>query len=215
MEELQVQWWGLTDYAEALSRQQELFLARQQRKISDTLVVTEHRPVITLGSGTTQEDILVSEEEIALNGIKLCRIGRGGRVTYHGPGQLIIYPIIHLEQCRKDLHRYRWLLEEVCISVLKQLNLQGARRQGYPGIWVGAAKIASLGIQVRKWVTMHGLALNVTHHLEGFSFINPCGIKGCDITSLEYQLGYPPELELVAKQAVQQFSLHFKYSKLN
>jgi lipoyl(octanoyl) transferase len=181
-------------YEDVYQFQKTLVEQRICREIPDTLLLGEHPHVITLGRGTHLENLLRQSLDIPV-----VEIERGGDVTYHGPGQLVGYPILQLRDGECDLHRYLRNLEEVLIRVLAHYGLQGARKPGWTGVWVGERKIASIGVAVRKWVTYHGFALNISTQLECFNRINPCGLPAAVMTSLAEQLPghpHPQELEM-------------------
>jgi lipoyl(octanoyl) transferase len=165
-------------YETIYARQKSLVEARIKGGIPDTLLLGEHPNVITIGRGTHVENLLATQE------IPVVEIERGGDVTYHGPGQRVGYPILQLEDGERDLHRYLRNLEEVLIRVLRYYDLEGRRNPGWTGVWVGDHKIASIGVAVRKWVTYHGFALNVSTDLSYFQRINPCGLPATVMTSL-------------------------------
>ena len=181
--------WGLTDYKEAVQLQLQIVAQRIRDEVPNTLIFTEHRPVFTLGARKGAVDNLLWNASMReMKGIALVKANRGGDITYHGPGQLVAYPIIKLRKRNRDLHRYLRDLEEVVINALGFLGLAADRRQGMTGIWFGTRKIAAIGVAVRSWVTYHGTALNVTHNLSNFDGIIPCGITDCSVTSLEAEL---------------------------
>ncbi len=181
--------WGLTDYKEAVQLQLQIVAQRIRDEVPNTLIFTEHRPVFTLGARKGSVDNLLWNASMReMKGIALVKANRGGDITYHGPGQLVAYPIIKLRKRNRDLHRYLRDLEEVVINALGYLGLAADRRQGMTGIWFGTRKIAAIGVAVRSWVTYHGTALNVTHNLGNFDGIIPCGITDCSVTSLEAEL---------------------------
>lgn len=184
--------WGRTRYAEAWDRQNALVTQRIAGEIGDTLVFTEHEPVYTIGlRGGAAEHLVWSAERLAREGIEVVKTNRGGDITYHGPGQIVGYPIVSLAE-RKDLHAYLRFLEQVLINSLGCLGLAAARRQGKTGIWLGQRKIAAIGVAVRRWVTYHGFALNVNVALDHFGGIVPCGIAATDgtVTSMAAELGH-------------------------
>lgn len=156
----------------------------------ETILLVEHPPVLTLGAAFHAENLLLSEDEYRARGIETVRTDRGGDVTYHGPGQLVAYPLIDLAKRGRDLHRYLRSLEEAVIEVLGSLGLQGERNAANTGVWVGNRKLCAMGIKVRRWVTMHGLALNCDVDLAPYSTIVPCGVRGdYGVTSLSQELG--------------------------
>ncbi len=170
---------GLTEYQTVYDQQLACVAERIRGDIPDTLLLGQHPPVITLGRGTHEENLLATQA------IPVVPIERGGDVTYHGPGQLVGYPILQLNEGERDLHRYLRNLEEVLILVLERFGVEGRRNPGWTGVWVGDQKIASIGVAVRKWVTYHGFALNVTTDLSHFQSINPCGLSSSVMTSLQ------------------------------
>jgi len=180
---------GLVPYAEALARQRALAEDRiAGRLASDVLLLLEHPPVVTLGRGTRASSLPVAPELLQRRGIEVHEIERGGDVTYHGPGQLVGYPIFDLAAHRKDLHWFLRQVEQALILALAHFNIPGERNAGYTGVWTGGRKIASIGIHVRQWVTWHGFALNVTTDLTPFDLIVPCGIPGVVMTSVAAEL---------------------------
>lgn len=183
--------WGRTEYSDALARQTALVEQRIAGTIGDTLVFTEHAPVYTLGMRRGAEaHLLWDSGQLAEAGIATARTNRGGDITYHGPGQIVGYPIVSLE-ARRDLHAYLRFLEEVLIQAVGRFGLAAARREGKTGLWIGDRKVAAIGVAVRRWVTYHGFALNVDPDLGHFAGIVPCGIRREDgtVTSLRAELG--------------------------
>lgn len=179
---------GRTRYAEAWKLQQQLWDLRARGEAGDLLLFTEHEPVYTIGKGGDDNHVLADEAELTRTGAELFRIDRGGDVTYHGPGQIVGYPIIDLN-AKPDLHRYLRDLEEVIIRALRSYGIEGVREEGLTGVWVGGNKVAALGVKVSRWVTMHGFALNVSTDLRRFDRIIPCGIFHKGVTSIEQLLG--------------------------
>ena len=176
---------GRRDYGEVLSLQRALCRARLEGRIrNDLLLVVEHPPVVTLGRGTKQDSLPMSPSEIQERGVEVHEVERGGDVTYHGPGQLVGYPILDLQSHRPDLHWYLRQLEAGLIEALGSLDISAGRTQGLTGVWTNGRKIASIGVHVKQWVTFHGFALNVTTALEAFDLIVPCGIKDVVMTSV-------------------------------
>jgi len=156
------------------------------------LILVEHDPpVITLGRGADAAHVTASRERLAREGVEVHESVRGGDVTYHGPGQLVGYPIIRLDLHGRDVHRYLRDLEEVLIRVLARFGIDGTRAEGMTGVWVGAEKVAAIGVAIRRWVTWHGVAINVDTNLDRFDLIVPCGIRGRRVTSLGRLLGRP------------------------
>lgn len=181
---------GRVPYAEGLDLQAALVAQRRSGEIGDTLLLLEHPHVLTLGTGSHAEHVLVGAEERAALGIELYESGRGGDVTYHGPGQLVGYPILDLKPDRCDLHRYLRDLEASLILALGDLGLTAERREGLTGVWVGERKLAAIGVRVSSgWITSHGFALNVSTDLSFFDAIVPCGIREYGVGSVEGELG--------------------------
>lgn len=199
---------GRLDYDQALQLQQHLLQQREWRK-ADILLLLEHPAVITLGRGGRLSNLCLAETTLAERGIPVVRVGRGGDVTYHGPGQLVGYPIVDLTPRGRDLHRYLRLLEETLLTTLAAFGLQGRRDPGRTGVWVGAAKIASIGIGVRRWISWHGFALNVATDLRAFDAIVPCGLPGVRMTSMEALLGQSIPLAQVQQVLIEAFSRCF------
>jgi len=197
--------WGRTGYADAWQRQEELVARRNAGEVGDTLVFTEHDPVYTLGVRKGAEQHMIWDEaELAKRGIAVFKSNRGGDITYHGPGQIVGYPIINLA-ARKDLHAYLRLLEQVLINTVGTFGLAAARRDGKTGIWLGPRKIAAIGVAVKKWTTYHGFALNVDADLAPFSGIVPCGITDGTVTSMAAELGRAPSAEEVKRVLALEF----------
>ena len=203
---LTVQRLGTVPYAEALTLQEDLVRRRREGDVGDTLLLLQHPHVITLGSGSHQENVLVTAPERARLGIELFETGRGGDVTYHGPGQLVGYPILDLKPDRCDVHRYLRDLEEVLIAAVAEFGLRGERRAGLTGVWVGERKVAAIGIRVSSgWITSHGFALNVGTDLTFFDAIVPCGIRQYGVGSLSGEL----DREVIVEEAIEAILPHF------
>jgi lipoate-protein ligase B len=201
---------GVVPYELALERQQILVQARAEGKIPDVVLLLQHPPVFTTGRFRGTEDITASAETLAQEGIDVFSSNRGGSVTYHGPGQLVGYPILNLKESGLGVLEYIRKLEEVIIKLLLTFGIPGQRVAKYPGgVWVDEKKICSVGIHVSRYITMHGLALNVNTNLQHFEYINPCGIKGAVITSISKLLGYPVEVEAVIGSLIDAFSETF------
>ncbi len=181
---------GTVPYAEALELQRDLVADRRAGAISDTLILLEHPHVITLGTGSSPENVLADPTERARRSIDLFETGRGGDVTYHGPGQLVGYPILDLKPDRKDLHRYLRDLEAVLIGAAATFGVDAEPVPGLTGVWTEVGKLAAIGVRVSSgWITSHGFALNVHTDLTFFDSIVPCGIHDREVTSLERELG--------------------------
>jgi lipoyl(octanoyl) transferase len=175
---------GTVDYAAALALQDALVAARRDDLIGDTILLLEHPHVFTLGRGADARYLLQERP-----GVPVFRVSRGGQVTYHGPGQLVAYPILKLEGRDRDIHLYLRRLEQTMIDALAELGVAAGRRAGLTGVWVGERKIGSIGVGLRRWITLHGFALNVCTELEYFGAMVPCGIAGCEMTSVDCEIG--------------------------
>lgn len=186
---LAVQRLGRISYARGLEIQAELVAERQAGRIADTLLLLEHDPVFTLGRNARAENVLFPEDALRARGFEVFETGRGGDVTYHGPGQIVGYPIVDLAPERKDVHRYVRDLEEVMLRTLTDYAVVGRRIEKLSGAWVGDEKIGAIGVRLARWVTSHGFAFNVATDLTPFSLIVPCGIADRGVTSLERLLG--------------------------
>jgi lipoyl(octanoyl) transferase len=184
--DLQVRWLGRMEFADALALQEEIVAKkREDRSLGDELLLLEHEAVYTIGRTPDKSSLLAS----AHLPHSLFAINRGGQATYHGPGQLMGYPIIDLRRCGQDLHRYLRWLEQLLIELLVGYGIAASRRESLTGVWVGQRKIASIGVGVRHWITMHGFALNVCGDLSPFTYIIPCGINNVAMTSMEKETG--------------------------
>ena len=187
---LLVQDLGRRAYGEVLELQRTLCRQRIQGELSeDLLLLVEHEPVVTLGRGTRPGSIPLAPAELLRRGVEVFEVERGGDVTFHGPGQLVGYPIIDLRQHREDLHWYLRRLEGGLIEALETLGIAAGANPGLTGVWTGGRKVASIGIHVKQWVTFHGFALNVTTDLDYFDLIVPCGIRDVIMTSVAHELG--------------------------
>ena len=184
--DLQVRWLGRMEFADALALQEEIVAKkREDRSLGDELLLLEHEAVYTIGRTPDKSSLLAS----AHLPHSLFAINRGGQATYHGPGQLMGYPIIDLRRCGQDLHRYLRWLEQLLIELLVDYGITASRRESLTGVWVGQRKIASIGVGVRHWIAMHGFALNVCGDLSPFTYIIPCGINNVAMTSMEKETG--------------------------
>lgn len=193
---------GRLAYLPAMTLMEEVVRRRTAGEIPDTLLVLEHEPVITCPPRSPSELLLADPQTLRQSGIEVHPTSRGGLITYHGPGQLVAYPVLDLRPDRCDLHRYLRDLEEVILRVLARLGIQGTRRPGLTGVWVGTEKVAALGVRVSRWITSHGLALNVGMDLTGFDSIIPCGLRGAGVTSCCRLAGRPMEVDEVASLLV-------------
>lgn len=206
---MQVRSLGLVQYAEALAEQRRLHAARIAGEIPDTLLLLQHPHVYTLGRNSDPAHILHTERFLAAQGATVERNERGGEVTYHGPGQLVAYPIMLLREHERSLTTLVDRLEEAVIRTLGVFGIAARREPKQRGIWVAERKIASLGLAVRRWTTMHGVALNVDPDLRYFTYINPCGHPGLAMTSMALELGTAPEIGAVGAVLVRQFAAVF------
>ncbi|MBS3978028.1 MAG: lipoyl(octanoyl) transferase LipB [Syntrophomonadaceae bacterium] len=200
---------GRMGYLEACQLQKRLAAEVIQGERGDTLILTEHPPLLTIGAAGDRGNILASPQALAQAGIEIYSADRGGDVAYHGPGQLVGYPVLHLDRHGKDVKDYLRRLEEVLIRTLAGFGLAGHRAPGYTGVWVADAKIAAIGIGVKKWVTFHGFALNVDPDLSHFSLIHPCGIRDKRVTSLAELLPQAPDWREVSARVAVHFAQVF------
>jgi lipoate-protein ligase B len=196
---------GLRPYGQVLDLQHRLVTARREGQIEDALILLEHLPVITLGRHGDERNIVASREFLAWLGIEVHRVERGGDVTYHGPGQLVGYPILDLRGYRQDVGWYMHSLEEVLIRALSDFGVESGRLERRIGVWVEDKNIAALGARIEEWITYHGFALNVSPALSHFDLIIPCGYRGMGVTSMEEVLGKAPEMREVRKSVAQWF----------
>lgn len=180
---------GCCDFAAGQDLQERLVAQRRADKVPDILLLGNHPPVVTAGRASTREEIAAARPVLEQTGLPLVECERGGRLTYHSPGQIVGYPILRLEGAERDLHAYLRRLEAVLIAALEAVGLRAQRHPGHTGVWVGGEKIAALGVAVRGWVTWHGFALNLTGDLEPFELINACGIPHLPVTSVAKELG--------------------------
>ena len=203
---------GVVAYDEAAAVQQELVTLRQEGRIADRMMLLEHPPVVTLGVAARdrRENILATPAELERHGVEVRSARRGGDVTYHGPGQLVGYPILRLAPDRRDVHRYVRDLEEVLIRTAAHFGVVAGREPGLTGVWVGRDKLAAIGVRFSRWVTSHGFALNVATDLDHFRLIRPCGIDGRGVTSLAALTGRAPSVDEVAAVAAVRFAEVFE-----
>jgi lipoyl(octanoyl) transferase len=209
MPPLVVQRLGQIPYADALLLQARLVSDRQAGRIPDTLLLLEHEPVFTLGRNARKENVLLPEDALREKGFSVFETGRGGDVTYHGPGQLVGYPILELPVSRRDVHRYVRDLEEVMIRTCAGHGIAADRVAGRTGAWVGNDKIGAIGVRIARWVTSHGFALNVSVDLAPFDLIVPCGIRDRGVTSLARLLRTAPRMEGVMDDVTTHFAAVF------
>jgi lipoyl(octanoyl) transferase len=208
---------GLVPYADALELQKHLVELRKSNQIADQLLLLEHPPVITLGVKTRNDrsPVVASPETLDEEGVAIFESGRGGDVTYHGPGQLVGYPIMDLRPDRCDVHRYVRDLEEVLIRVAGECGVVATRSSGLTGVWVGDEKLAAIGVRIARWVTSHGFALNVSTNLAHFNLIVPCGITDKGVTSLERLTKRSFDMDEVAEATSDAFAAHFGRSPVH
>lgn len=188
---------GRVRYGPALALQHRLHALRRAGGVGDVVLLLEHEPVITIGRGGHRGHILAPRDELARAGVEVFPVERGGDVTYHGPGQLVLYPILDLRARGKDVHRHVGDLEEIMIRTSQSFGVVVRRREGFPGAWRDQGKLGAVGIHVRNWITMHGLAFNVNLDPDGFQWIIPCGIAGAKAVSLADLAGHPVPMDEV------------------
>ncbi len=203
---------GTIDYKDAWDLQKNLFNSRYKKEINDTLLLLEHPHTYTLGKTADRNNLIAEDKFLNQNKISVYDIDRGGDITYHGPGQIVGYPIINLTGWKKDTHKYLRAIEEVIIKTCAEYNIAAGRNQEYTGVWVGDKKIAAIGIKVSRWITMHGFAFNVNTDLSLFDGIIPCGIKEKSVTSLQNELGRAIEINEVKTFILEKFTEVFDYS---
>jgi len=191
---------GTVEYGAAGRLQEEIAAARARDAIGDTLLLLQHPPVITVGRGGGWEDIVAPADLLRREGVDLLPTDRAGRATYHGPGQLVVYPIFKLPD--RDLHAYVWRLEETAIRALEVYGLQAGRVEAHPGVWLAVNKIAAIGLAVRRGIARHGMALNVEPRMDHFDLLVPCGIADQGVTSMARELGRAVDLEAVGRELV-------------
>jgi lipoyl(octanoyl) transferase len=210
MRSLQVRRLGLVPYPDGLELQRQLVEERKAGRIPDTLLLLQHPHVLTIGvKKDGRSHILASPDRLSSLGIDVFETGRGGDVTYHGPGQLVGYPIIDLDPDRRDVHRYVRDLEEVMIRVCAEYGHEAGRVKGFSGAWIADEKIGAIGVRISRWITSHGFAFNVSTDIAFFNLIVPCGIADKGVTSLASQLGRAPEMVDVEDRFVSQFAAVF------
>ncbi len=203
---------GLCAYDDAFALQRELHAQLVANPVAhDRLILVEHPPVITLGRRANRAHVLLSAEELVRRGIQLREVDRGGDVTYHGPGQLVAYPIMRLTGARRDVGDYFRSLEEVVIRLLGEYGIEAGRQPGLTGVWIGDDKICAMGVAIKRWVTYHGLALNVDPNLAHFRLITPCGIADKGVTSMAKLLGRSVAVADVADRLVARFASEFEF----
>jgi lipoate-protein ligase B len=202
---------GRTKYINTWSLQKKLVELRFAEKLPDLLLFTEHEPVITKGRATNKENLLVTNEELRKQHVDLFEVERGGDITYHGPGQAVVYPIVDLNNWGRDLHSYIRGLENITIDALKEVGIEGSTKKGLTGVWVANTKLAAIGIAVSRWIAYHGLALNVNTDLEYFKLIIPCGINQFSVGSVESLLHKKIEITHINNLLADHFATAFHY----
>lgn len=215
MSDLDIYELGTIPYREALSIQEILLEKRIHKEINDTLILLEHPPTITTGRRGNPDNLLISENNLRKNGITFEQISRGGDVTFHGPGQIVGYPIFDLNRFGKDIHKYLRAIEKILILTLKEFGVEAKTIEKLTGVWVKRSKIASIGVGVRRWVTYHGFALNINTDLNYFELIVPCGIPNVRMTSIKDWLGIKTEVEIykVNEIIIKNFLSEFQFHK--
>lgn len=210
--QIEVRRLGSVPYADALEMQRSLVEDRRAGRVPDLLLLLQHPPVLTIGvkGDGGRSNVLASAEVLAARGVSVHETGRGGDVTYHGPGQIVGYPILDLRPDRCDVHRYVRDLEEVMIRVARRYGIDAGRIAGLTGTWVGAEKLGAIGVRISRWITSHGFAFNVSTDLDDFSLIVPCGIGDKGVTSLEQLLGRPITVEEVEPIVADEFAAVFR-----
>ena len=198
---------GLIPYADGLELQRVLVEERRANRIPDTLLLLQHPHVVTIGvKKEGRSHILATPEQLSARGVEVFETGRGGDVTYHGPGQIVGYPILDLNPDRRDVHKYVRDLEEVMIRVCADYGVTAGRIKGLSGAWIGDAKIGAIGVRISRWITSHGFAFNVTTDVDFFNLIVPCGIADRGVTSLSKEIGRTPDMSKVEDRFVNRFT---------
>lgn len=210
IEKLKIEDLGLIEYSKAYAIQKDVLEKRKNEDMPDTLLLAEHPSVFTMGRTGSMENLLVDVEVLDQKDIKLLNIDRGGDITYHGPGQILLYPIINIKKNSLDVHSYIRSLEDIAIQFLSSYGLNGHRIKGSSGVWVDDKKISSIGVGVSKWVSFHGMSININNDLNYFSMIRSCGIKGIQTTSLAKILKQTLDMEESKKQLISIFRQIFK-----
>lgn len=201
-----VSWLGEIEYQSAYNLQRRILMEKLNGRSEDALILLEHKPTITIGKSGKLDNLLVSREILAATGVSLFFTDRGGDITFHGPGQLVAYPIVDLRRRNKDIHGYISDLQEVMIRTLADYEISARRDDRYVGVWVGDDKIGAIGVAIHRWVAMHGLALNINTDITHFSLIRPCGISDRGVTSMKNLLNYDIPLQKVVKSLVCHFA---------
>jgi len=211
MKNIDVKRLGSMDYQAALELQLDYLEKRINGEINDTLIFLQHTPTITIGRSGNKDNLLISEKILEQKKIKYYEVNRGGDITYHGPGQLVCYPIIDLKDHTKDVHKYLRTLEQIIIDVLLEFDIEARRIDGLTGVFVKHSKIASIGVGIKRWVTFHGLSLNINTDLSYFDFIVPCGLNNNPVTSIKSwnKLQDEIDLSIVEDRFIKGFTKYF------
>lgn len=206
---------GLIDYAKAWNLQKEVFDKRVSGNTDDTFFMLEHPNTYTLGKTADKNNLISNKDYLEKEGISVFEIDRGGDITYHGPGQIVGYPIIDLKNWKQDTHLYLRNIEETIIKVCNYYGLNAGRKEKYTGVWIGERKICAIGVKISRWVTMHGFAFNINTNLNLFNGIIPCGIKDKEVTSLERELGKRFDINEVKDKILEVFINKFNYDEFS
>jgi lipoate-protein ligase B len=209
---LQIRDCGLADYRQSLQIQQLLRQKRQQNEIPNTVLIVEHPAVITLGARQSYNKLLVSRKDLAQKHIDVVEVRRGGGTTAHNPGQLVFYPILNLQKIGLGIDEYIRELEAIGVELLEQLDVQCTRRKGAPGLWVGEKKIASIGVRVSKFITYHGMAINIQNDLSIFDYIVPCGLDNVEMTSVLNETGDEHPMNQIKQMLSEIIKEHFQHT---
>jgi len=212
MPPLQIRDCGLADYRDILKLQLHLRQEKQQGKIPNTALIVEHPPVVTLGARQSMNKLLVAREELEKRGIDVVDIRRGGGTTAHNPGQLVCYPILNLQELGLGISEYIRTLEETGAELLDQFGVHSTRRKGSPGLWIGERKIASIGVRVSRYVTYHGMAINIRNDLSIFDFMVPCGLDNVEMTSVLKETGRKIPMNKIKREMTDILVRHFSQS---
>jgi len=203
---------GIIDYRQILQLQQHLRTQRQQNEIPDTVLIVEHPAVITLGARQSSNKLLINRKDLTQKHIDVVEVRRGGGTTAHNPGQLVFYPILNLQKTRLGINQYIRELEAIGAELLGQLDVQSSRRKGAPGLWVGEKKIASIGVRVSKFITYHGMAINIQNDLSIFDYIVPCGLDNVEMTSVLKETGKKHPMNQTKQKLSKILKEHFQYT---
>ena len=200
---------GLIDYRDAWDKQKQVFTAIKHNKQEAVLILCSHNPVITIGRSGSRTNILAQPDDLNIKGIRVFEVERGGDVTYHGPGQLTAYPVFDLALLKKDIHWFLRQLEQVILDLLSEFGIEGARKPGLTGAWIGSKKVASIGIAIKNWITFHGLNINIKKSdTANFKLLRPCGMD-IEMVSLEEALGNDLNIDEVKRELIAKFNLIF------